>query len=84
MRVCSILFLDEPTTGLDASTSMNVLRILKRLSLVNFAYSVLHITALESLVSLSRKDARLSSRFISHKPRSSVRRALHMRGLRVS
>lgn len=30
----SILFLDEPTTGLDASTSMNVLRILKRLSLV--------------------------------------------------
>ena len=30
----SMLFLDEPTTGLDASTSMNVLRILKRLSLV--------------------------------------------------
>jgi len=29
----SMLFLDEPTTGLDASTSMNVLRILKRLSL---------------------------------------------------
>jgi len=25
-----ILFLDEPTTGLDASTAMNVMRLLKR------------------------------------------------------
>jgi hypothetical protein len=49
--VCSILFLDEPTTGLDASTSMNVLRILKRLSLVNSPHSMLHAPALESLAS---------------------------------
>ena len=30
--VCAVLYLDEPTTGLDAATSMSVLRLLKRLA----------------------------------------------------
>lgn len=30
-----MLYLDEPTTGLDAATSMSVLRLLKRLAYSN-------------------------------------------------
>ncbi len=38
---CSILFLDEPTTGLDATTSSSVLALLKRLAEVRHLWDVL-------------------------------------------